>query len=100
MPKLILSDGKTLFSKMVDDIRATVDFSSVTTGSGATSNNITVPGAMLGDFVFVAPLIDTQGLQLFGWVTAANSVKIRVVNNTGADVDLVSAQYNIKVVRG
>lgn len=100
MPKLILSDGNTLFSRVIDDLGVTVDFASVTTGSGATSNNITVPGAQLGDFVFVAATIDTQGLQLFGWVTATNSIKIRVVNNTGADVDLASAKYNVKVVRG
>jgi hypothetical protein len=97
---IVLNDGRSLFSKVVANLKATVDFPSVDTGAGATSANITVSGAILGDFVLVAPIIDTQGLQIFGWVSAANTVKIRAVNNTGAAVDLASAVYNVKVLRG
>lgn len=97
---IVLNEGRTLFSKVIANIKATVDFPSVDTGAGATSSNITATGAMLGDHVLVAPIIDTQGLQVLGWVSAANTVKIRIVNNTGAAVDLASAVYNVKVLRG
>jgi hypothetical protein len=98
--KLVLNNGRTLFSKVIDNVAATIDFANVVTGSGATATDLTITGAELGDYVFVAALIDTQGLHLFGWVSAANTVKVRVVNNTGADVNLASAVYNVKVVRG
>lgn len=97
---IVLNDGRTLFSSVVANVKATIDFPSVDNGAGATSSNITVTGAALGDHVLVAPIIDTQGLQLFGWVSAANTVKVRIVNNTGAAVDLASAVYNVKVLRG
>ncbi len=97
---LVLNDGRTLFSSVIANIKATVDFPSVDTGAGATSSNITATGAALGDYVLVAPIIDTQGLQIFGWVSAANTVKVRAVNNTGAAVNLDSAVYNVKVLRG
>ncbi|MEK4263678.1 hypothetical protein [Paenibacillus sp. FSL L8-0499] len=97
---IILNDGRSLFSQVVANVKATVDFPSIDTGAGATSSNIPVTGAALGDFVLVGPIVDTQGLQIIGWVSAANVVKIRAINNTGAAVDLASAGYNVKVLRG
>lgn len=97
---IVLNDGRTLFSSVIGNIKATIDFPSVDTGAGATSSNITVTGAILGDFVLVGPVIDTQGLQIFGWVSAPNTVVVRAVNNTGAAVNLASAVYNVKVLRG
>lgn len=100
MGKLVQNDGLTLFEKTIDNVAATIDFASIASGAGATSNDIAVPGAKLGDIVFVTASIDTQGLQVFGWVSAADTVKVRAVNNTGSGVDLASATYYIKVVRG
>lgn len=100
MGKLVQNDGLTLFEKTIDNVVATIDFASIATGAGATSEDITVAGAQLGDLVFVSAAIDTAGLQVFGWVSAANTVKVRAVNNTGSAVDLGSADFYVKVVRG
>jgi hypothetical protein len=46
-------------------------------------NDVTVPGAQLGDFVFVAPELDTADLAWYAAVTAANTVTIQLSNMTG-----------------
>lgn len=100
MGKIVLNNGLTLFEKVIGNIKATIDFASMATGAGATSNDIALTGAALGDHVFVAPVVDTAGVFVYGWVSSAGIVKVRAVNNTGSTVDPASAVYNVKVVRG
>jgi hypothetical protein len=97
--KIILNDGLTLWQKVVGNVVATIDFPSLDAGVGATSNDITVEGAKPGDFVLVAPSIDTQGVYVFGWVSAADKVKVRAFNTTAGAIDLASADYYVKVLR-
>jgi len=46
-------------------------------------NDVTVPGAQLGDFVLVAPELDTADLAWYACVTAANTVTVQISNMTG-----------------
>lgn len=54
-------------------------------GAGITIQ-VTVAGAKLGDFVLVSALADTEGLILYPYVSAANTVSVRVQNETGGNL--------------
>lgn len=71
----------------------------IATGSGATSAAITVSGAALGDFVAVAAPYDLVGLQATAYVSAANTVVIRVTNATGASATLASGTWRVRVMK-
>lgn len=59
---------------------------------------VTVPGAVLGDFAFVSFDVDVADLVLSANVTAANTVTVSLANNTGGAVDLGSGTVRVKVV--
>lgn len=67
--------------------------------AGETSAAITVTGAALGDFVMVAAPYDLQGITCNGYVSAANTVKIRLQNETGGPIDLASGTWKVKVIK-
>ena len=57
----------------------------------ATATTVTVTGAALGDFVVAVSLgLDAAGLILSGYVSATNTVTVRLQNETGGAVDLTS----------
>ena len=61
---------------------------------------VTVPGVALGDMVIGASLgVDLVGLTVTGYVSAANTVKFRIQNESTATVNLASATMKIVVVR-
>lgn len=72
---------------------------SMANGTGLTSSTITVTGAAFGDFVDVAAPYNLQGIIATAYVTAANTVAIRLHNGTGAAVDLASGVWNVIVRR-
>lgn len=73
--------------------------SSLADGAGETSPNITLTGAALGDYVMVAPPYDTQGLTFVGYVSAANTVNIRIQNKTGTTVDLGTGTWKVRLLK-
>lgn len=77
----------------------TLDPASLVDGAGATSQ-VTVTGAALGDYVLVAAPYDLQDLTVTGYVQAANTVEIRIQNESGATVDLASGTWKVKVLKG
>jgi hypothetical protein len=77
----------------------TWDAPSIANGAGATSPNVTVTGAAFGDSVEVSCSVSTQGLIAYGWVSAANTVNVRLHNGTGAAINLPSAQWKVVVRR-
>jgi len=80
-------------------VRATLDAGSLVDGAGET-DDITIPGVALGDMVLSASLgVDLVGLTVTGYVSAANTIKFRVQNESGSTVDLASATMDIVVVR-
>lgn len=77
----------------------TFDPPSLLTVTGAVSSGITVTGAALGDRVELFPPYDTQGIIAFGFVSAADTVKISLWNPTGGTLDLASGTWRIHVIR-
>lgn len=69
--------------------KATVDFASTLDGDEAAAD-ITVPGAALGDMVWVFPSIDVTDLAISASVTAADTVTVVSSNSTGGTIDLAS----------
>lgn len=60
--------------------------------------DLTVTGAALGDFVLVSSSLDVTDLSLVGQVTAANTVTVQLLNNTGGAIDLASATVYVRVI--
>lgn len=72
---------------------------SISTSSGTTSSAVTMTGAALGDFVLVSASYDLSGIQATAYVSAANTVKIRLNNLTGSSVTLGSGTWRIRVMK-
>jgi len=80
-------------------VSATLDAGSLVDGAGET-DDVTVPGVALGDMVIGASLgVDLVGLTVTGYVSAANTVKFRIQNESGSTVDLASSTLRIVVAR-
>lgn len=80
-------------------VSATLDAGSLVDGAGET-DDVTVPGVALGDMVIGASLgVDLVGITVTGYVSAANTVKFRIQNESGATVDLASSTLRIVVAR-
>ena len=80
-------------------VKATLDAGSLVNGAGET-DDVTVPGVALGDMVIGASLgVDLVGLTVTGYVSAANTVKFRIQNESEATVNLDSSTLRIVIVR-
>lgn len=96
--------GRVQFQDLFEKVFAgafTVDFADAATGSGtfAGSGALSVPDAALGDFVLVAPGIDTTDAVLVGHVTSAGVVEVTLLNNTAGAVNLASQTVRVIVLR-
>jgi hypothetical protein len=80
-------------------VRCTLDAGSLVDGAGET-DDVTVAGVALGDMVIGASLgVDLVGLTVTGYVSAANTVKFRIQNESGSTADLASSTLRLVVVR-
>jgi hypothetical protein len=80
-------------------VRATLDAGSLVDGAGET-DDVTVPGVALGDMILGASLgVDLVGLSVTAYVSAANTVKFRIQNESGSTVDLASTTLRFVVAR-
>jgi parallel beta-helix repeat protein len=66
-------------------------------GTGETTS-LTVTGAAVGDRVEVFPGIDLDGLVHSGYVSATDTVELRLHNGTGGNVNLASSTWRVRVV--
>jgi hypothetical protein len=73
---------------------AVIDFASVANGAVSAASNVTVTGARVGDFVLCqtasTTLMTTDGVFLFGKVTANDTVEVTVLNMSGSAFDAAS----------
>jgi hypothetical protein len=76
----------------------TWDPASLGDGAGETSAGITVTGAALGDFVIVSAPYDLQDCIAIGYVQAANTVEIRLQNESTGTRDLASGTWRVRVI--
>jgi hypothetical protein len=75
---------------------ATWDPASMAAGA-QTTTTMTVTGAAVGDPVAVGFSQDLQGMQLTGYVSAANTVTVVLQNGTAGAIDLVSGTLRADV---
>lgn len=63
------------------------------------AKEVTVTGAVLGDYAIVSLSVDVADLVLNAQVTAADTVTCILANNTGGAIDLASATVYVRVLR-
>jgi hypothetical protein len=85
------------FAGMVKQGAATDDAASLADGAGETTT-VTVEGASLGDFVFVSHSLDAQDITVTGFVSAANTVSVRLQNESAGTKDLASGTLRVCVI--
>jgi hypothetical protein len=78
-------------------VSETWDASSISDGDEE-AQDVTVPGASLGDFVMSSFSLDVADLMLTSAVTAANTVTAVLANNTGGAINLSSGTLRVRVV--
>lgn len=95
----VLADELSLRPILVGEATQTWDPASMTNGTGLTSPNFTVNGAAFGDYVDVCASISLAGVVAIGYVSASNTVNVRLHNSTGSAVNLASATWKVAVRR-
>jgi hypothetical protein len=76
----------------------TSDVASIADGAQA-GLNVTVTGAALGDLAIASCSLNLQQLQITAHVSAANTVRVILKNDTGGPIDLASATYKAVVLK-
>lgn len=76
---------------------ATINPASAADGVGVTAS-VTVTGAELGDFVLASAPYDLVDVTVSAYVQAANTVEIRIQNESTSTVDLASGTWRILVL--
>lgn len=96
-----VAKGARQFQSLFDVIvaSATVNFASALDGVGETYIISGVKGAALGDIVLVFPTLDMQDMLLQGYVQAADTVELRLQNESTNTVDLASQTIRIVVLK-
>ena len=74
---------------------ATYDPPSLADGAGATTT-VTATGCALGDLASASFSLDTQGITITAWVSAANTVSVRFQNESGGVLDIASGTLRVQ----
>jgi hypothetical protein len=94
--------GNDQFRGMFSDtwvVTATLDAGSLVDGAGE-SDTVAVPGVALGDMVLgVSFAVSEAGMSVTAYVSAADTVTIRIQNESTATVDLASCKIRLVVGR-
>lgn len=97
-----IDDGGMTFSSFVGPAlfgAKTFDPANLTNGS-RDSTSVSVSGAALGDKVTASFSLDLQGIDLFGYVSSANTVTVIFHNATGGTLNLASGTLRVTVWKG
>lgn len=76
---------------------ATYNASNLADGAGETTT-VTVTGAALGDFAIASLGVSVAGITVTAWVSAADTVSVRVQNESGGALDLASTTLRVRVM--
>ena len=99
---VVVERGTKQFQGMFQEmwkVTGTLDAGSLADGAGE-SDTITVPGVALGDMVLGLSFgVSEAGITITGYVSAANTVTLRVQNESGGTVDLASTTVKLVVAR-
>jgi hypothetical protein len=93
-----LKDLRDFFVSGVLKATGTWDPASIA-DKAALDKDVTVAGAVLGDFAVASLSLDQTGLGITAQVTATDTVTITLINGTGGAVDLASLTYRILVFK-
>lgn len=85
----------TVFYGPVLEASATFDPPNIA-AAGTTTTTVTVTGAALGDIVEASFSLDSQGIMLSGYVSAADTVTTVFFNPTGGAIDLASGTLRVR----
>lgn len=97
--KTVDQNSRDLFGTLIMlDGSATWDAASIADGDEVVTE-VTVTGAALGDFAIASFSIDVADLTLAAAVTAANTVTVQLLNNTGGAIDLASGTVYARVIK-
>ena len=102
---VVIEQGNKQFQGMFSEMWAVTDtacnFGNAAVGSGTfASLDITVPGVAIGDMLMgVSVGVDTVDGVIYGAVTAANTVTLTLLNNSGGAIDLASTTCKFMVGR-
>lgn len=98
-----LTRGKALIGKggltVVGVASFTYNPGNLIDAAGETKSDVTVTGATFGDYVLVSAPYTLAGVTVTAYVHAADTVGIRVQNETGGAVDLASGTWKVIVLR-
>lgn len=78
--------------------QTTLDFPSIAAG-GQQELDVTVTGTAFGDGIALSPPALNAGLSVSAYVSATNTVRVRLVNNTASAIDPASASWVVKVLK-
>lgn len=94
--------GNDQFRGMFSDtwvVTATLDSGNLIDAAGA-NDNVTVPGVALGDIVLGFSFgVDLAGMTVTAYINAANTVTIRVQNESGGTINLASTTIRLVIAR-
>lgn len=77
---------------------ATYNAGNLIDAAGETTT-VTVTGADLGDFALASLGIDVAGISVTAYVSAANTVSVRLQNESGGALDLASTSLKVLVIK-
>lgn len=77
----------------------TYDPPSIAAGASAAEVSVTVTGAVLGDPAVASFSLDLAGLTISAYVSAANTVKVRLTNPTADAIDLASGTLRARAIK-
>jgi len=92
--RVSLKDIETVYIQ-----QTTINPSSLVDGAGETITVSGVTGAVLGDWVMIAPPYDLEGITVTVWISANSTVKLRIQNESGSTVDLASGVWRILIIK-
>lgn len=76
---------------------ATYNAGNLADGAGETTT-VTVTGAALGDFAIASLGVSVAGITVTAWVSAADTVSVRLQNESGGALDLASTTLRVRVM--
>ena len=89
-------DGGVLAGKCIN---GSVAWDPANLGTGLSIQKaVTVTGAVLGDFCLPSFSLDVAGLSIIGYVSAADTAIVGLINNTGGDVNLGSGTAYARIL--
>lgn len=93
-------DGATVAERMLFVSPTDTDGAGTFPSVAASELTITVPGAAVGDVVALAPPSSIEdGLMWSGYVSAANTVTVRLLNFTGALIDPAAGTWQAAIIK-